>query len=125
MGIYLPNMEMPIFEHQSWDICKGTDGKWYMVDNNAETSDGAWHEIVPVPPHGRLIDADALAEYVHQQDDWLSEVSIHAFCGILCKAPTIIPAEADEEQREYEMQVEDAQYCEMYEPTYDPETGAL
>lgn len=30
-----------------------------------------------------------------------------------------------EEQREYEEQVEAAQYCEMYEPSYDPETGAL
>ena len=34
-------------------------------------------------------------------------------------------AEECEEQREYEAQVEAAQYCKMYEPSYDPETGAL
>lgn len=61
MSILIKGMEMPIFEHQSWDIRKGADGKWYMVDTNAETSDGVWHEITLIPPHGRLIDADALA----------------------------------------------------------------
>ena len=60
--IMIRGMEIPIFEHQSWDIRKGTDGKWYMVDNNAETSDGAWHEIVPVPPHGDLVDREALMD---------------------------------------------------------------
>lgn len=30
-----------------------------------------------------------------------------------------------EKLREYESSVEYAQYCEMYEPTYDPDTGAL
>lgn len=53
MSILIKGMEMPVFEHQSWDIRKGADGKWYVVDTNAETSDGAWHEIVPIPPHGR------------------------------------------------------------------------
>ncbi len=52
--------------------------------------------LVPVPPHGRLGDLDALAGYIHQQEDWLSEAAIHAFCGILCKMPTIIPAEEGE-----------------------------
>lgn len=34
-------------------------------------------------------------------------------------------AEHDKEQREYEAAIKAAQYCEMYEPTYDPETGAM
>lgn len=33
--------------------------------------------------------------------------------------------EHDKEQREYEAAIEAAQYSEMYEPSYDPETGAL
>lgn len=57
-GIYISGMEMPVFEHQSWDIRRGADGKWYVTDTNAETSDGAWHELVPVPPHGALMDRD-------------------------------------------------------------------
>ena len=60
MGIYIKGIKMPVFEHQSWDIRKGTDEKWYIVDTNAETSDGEWYEIILVPPHGRLIDADEL-----------------------------------------------------------------
>lgn len=70
MGVYI-DMEMPVFEHQSWDIRKGADGKWYVVDTNAETSDGVWHEIVSVPPHGRLIDADALHKLFEAQWHYL------------------------------------------------------
>ena len=55
-GIYIPGMEMPVFEHQSWDIRRGADGKWYVVDTNAETSDGVWHEIIPVLDYDDLID---------------------------------------------------------------------
>lgn len=36
-----------------------------------------------------------------------------------------IPAEELEAQKEYEAAVEYQQYCERYEPTYDPETGAM
>lgn len=59
MGLYIAGMDMPIFEHQSWDIRHGIDGKWYIVDTNAETSDGEWHEIIAVPEHGRTIDVDS------------------------------------------------------------------
>jgi len=58
--ILIRGMKLPIFEHQSWDICHGDDGKWYIVDTNAETSDGGWHEIISVPSHGDLIDRNVL-----------------------------------------------------------------
>ncbi len=89
MNIYIKGMGMPIFEHQSWDIRKGADGKWYMVDTNAETSDGVWHEIIPIPPHGRLIDGDELAAGCDEPHwcRWLSEIE---------DAPTIIPADKEE-----------------------------
>ena len=67
MSILIKGMEMPVFEHDSWDIRKGTDGKWYVVDTNAETTDGEWHEIIPVPPHGRLIDADAFTQRIDDE----------------------------------------------------------
>ena len=88
MSVYIKGMEMPVFEHQSWDIRKGADGKWYMVDTNAETSDGAWHEIVPVPEHGRLIDRATLRAEVKKHatpsDAWVF--------SLIRTAPTIIPA---------------------------------
>lgn len=94
MGVYIKDMEMPVFEHQSWDIRKGADGKWYVVDTNAETSDGVWHEIVHVPPHGRLIDTDAviLEGGPYEYDDWCKWA-----LGQYQDAPTVIEAEGDEE----------------------------
>jgi hypothetical protein len=106
-------MEMPVFEHQSLDVRKGADGKWYMVDTNAETSDGEWHEIIPVQPHGRLIDADVLMREFekaqrtmeqHGQEYSCSfmsssqELSTEWYCveDMVENAPTIIPAEEGE-----------------------------
>lgn len=92
MSVYIFGIEMPIFEHQSWDIRHGTDGKWYVTDINAETSDGEWHEIIPVPPHGRLKDADALLQraisHGWSTPKWVSDI-------VIDDAPTIIPADKE------------------------------
>lgn len=114
MSILIKGMKMPVFEHDSWDIREGTDGKWYMVDTNAETTDGEWHEIVPVPPHGPLIDTNKILEhkYVtippHRKEyadgKRKSEDEIIAFKhgwnsaidAIVANAPVIIEAEEDE-----------------------------
>ena len=100
--ILIRGMEMPIFEHQSWDIRHGDDGKWYIVDRNAETTDGEWHEIVPVPPHGRLIDADKLEKSFREDADeewnrfaapvnWAD--AFDDVANIVADAPTVIEAE--------------------------------
>ena len=94
MGVYIKDMEMPVIEME-WTIRRGADGKWYAVDTNAETTDGEWHELVPVPPHGRLIDADALAV----NDGWLAEAEEYrthisfVYSNDIDNAPTVIPAE--------------------------------
>lgn len=103
MGIYLPNMEMPVIE-LDWTIRRGADGKWYAIDTNAETSDGEWHEIIPVPPHGRLIDADALktmwddeiARLLEKGTEYLDyhvNTLFSDFKHDVDKMPTIIPSE--------------------------------
>lgn len=53
---------------------------------------------VPVPPHGRLIDADALADSFEPSDFWNSDAEDNCFAAvrIVHSAPTIIPAEEDE-----------------------------
>lgn len=94
MGVYIKCMEMPIFEHQSWGIRKGTDGKWYMVDTNAETSDGEWHEIVPVPPHGRLIEKNAVFELIRSMPD-VDRLLPVKFMKALYELPTVIEAEEE------------------------------
>lgn len=93
MSVLIKGMEMPVIELE-WTIRRGADGKWYAIDTNAETSDGQWHEIIHVPPHGRLIDGDvAEGIYFTEEDENGKD-----FCdGILyaadwiSKQPTIIP----------------------------------
>ena len=38
---------------------------------------------------------------------------------------TIVDNPGEDSQREYEMAVEMAQYCEIHEPTYNPEDGSM
>lgn len=87
MGVYIPGTEMPAIELE-WNIRRGADGKWYAIDTNAETSDGEWHEIVPVPPHGDLIDRQVV------KNDWfITEGGTRAVAVVdIDAAPTIIPA---------------------------------
>lgn len=66
MGVYIPNMKMP--EHCG--VCRfAVDGWCYAYGKpniDALANDGRTNfcPLVPVPPHGRLIDADALAEKI-------------------------------------------------------------
>ena len=68
--------------------------------NNDKYADDELFEAVTVPPHGRLIDADALKV----QDGWLrdskyfSQASSHThitfvYSNDICNAPTVIEAE--------------------------------
>ena len=129
MGIYLPNMEMP---RNGQMLVIFPDGTSYVCFNGMRER-LTQTTAIPVPPHGRLIDADALIDDMANMIPWAIESpeeiamvdGLSAGYEAVKAAPTIIPAEPSEEQREYEAQVEAVQYCEMYEPTYDPETGAL
>lgn len=104
MAVYIEGIKMPVLEGQSWDIRHGADGKWYVVDTNAETSDGEWHEIIPVPPHGRLIDEENICgklrplienPYCYNRMQIISETL--AYClQIISDTPAIIEAEEGE-----------------------------
>ena len=99
MGVYIKGMEMPVIELE-WTIRRGSDGKWYAIDTNAETSDGEWHEIVHVPPHGRLIDADAELKKLNRiclPDDLSYTIGHDIAKQFLNDAPTIIPASEEGE----------------------------
>lgn len=48
-------------------------------------------DFVPVPPHGRLIDADAFEEFIRK--DW--DKNDHWIADIVYSRPTIIPAEEE------------------------------
>ena len=48
--------------------------------------------LVPVPKHGRLIDADAFEAFIRK--DW--DMNDHWIADVVYSRPTIIPAEEDE-----------------------------
>ena len=138
MGVYIKGTEMPTNCESC--PCKTADAfgglgcraTGYIPLREANQDRPNWCPLVPVPPHGRLIDASESIRvefYDEEHEDWTRhDMTIDDLLSqswVDADAPTIIPAEPSEEQRAYEAQVEAAQYCEMYEPSYDPETGAL
>jgi hypothetical protein len=56
--------------------------------------------IFPVPKHGRLIDANALARFLlnkYWDSSWISSSVLDRFVSEIANAPTIIPADPAEE----------------------------
>ena len=87
MGIYLPNMEMPT---------KGYRLILIHADGTAQSTDGEM-TVAPVPPHGRLIDADALVDSFDPSDFWNPDAEDNCFAAVhvVNSAPTVIPAEEE------------------------------
>ena len=101
MGIYIKGMEMPkdpFYPVHATIYADGTVITGHGIGESAK-------EAVPVPPHGRLIDADAL-EYMELEtcdtDDWhLIRERIrgrNSIRRIIKNAPTVIPAEEEQQK---------------------------
>ena len=92
MGIYIKGMEMPEKTYAHCMLIKDIDGSVQLhvcTKNSEEISEWEVYDLVLVPPHGRLIDADELES---QCDEpywcvWRSDIDA---------APTIIEAEEGE-----------------------------
>ena len=94
MGIYIPDIKLPKDEPGAFQVIVMYVG----ADKKLRAECEGTHEVTIVPPHGRLIDADALmksdrmvgklmmygGEYVYTQAE-------------IDRAPTIIPAEEGQE----------------------------
>ena len=98
MGVYIKGMEMPT-DHPLW-IVVHSDGTVEANEVSASRPVG-WQTLrnaaVPVPPHGRLIDADALDADLEWQDMHTGEWDAVGFSiEEIENAPTIIPAEEGE-----------------------------
>ena len=137
MGIYLPNMEMP---KETTLISIGPGGTVEIHRNDDLTWVPLKEKAVPVPEaHGRLGDLDALHNAIATNiigdrcgEETSVEIAINETIAddlmIIDAQQTIIPAsedEIDEAQRDYQAAADYQQYCETYEQTYDPETGAM
>ena len=106
MGVYI-NMEMPTNCESC--PCKTADSfgglacqaTGYIPLRKANQDRPKNCPLVPVPPHGRLIDADALSEKMVERSKHILKGSFEwDLCGEvitqLALAPTIIPAEEGE-----------------------------
>ena len=96
MGIYFPNMEMP---RKGQMLVIFPDGTSYVCFNGMRER-LTQTTAVPVPPHGKCIDVDALIRELEitEEDDRNGATLLMAiFIEVLKAAPTIIPAEPAEE----------------------------
>ena len=111
MGIYIKGMEMP----KSCSVCPMLEGDrmdglchaaskwldddehwtWYVYpEGDMDDSKPCNCPLVPVPPHGRLIDADALMKGEGRYIISFGKEGIDV--AEINRAPTIIPAEEGE-----------------------------
>lgn len=98
MGVYIKGMEMPTEDEE---IIVRIDSSGTVMTEYALPI--SWAKAVPVPPHRRLIDADALKDVQQADADFFKgssdygekcryDEAINAVANIV-NAPTIIPAE--------------------------------
>lgn len=105
MGVYIKGMEMPSCCEKCPVNTKDAFGgigcrvTGYIPLRKADQDFPNWCPLVPVPPHGRLIDGD-VAEVIHFTEEGAAEKDFYD--GILYAAdwisnqPTVIPAEEGE-----------------------------
>ena len=92
MGVYIKGMEMPKRGESCLVITITPDGEVYKNVYDASFRVNQLGEAVPVPPHGRLIDADAFEDFIRK--DW--DKNDHWIADVVYSRPTIIPAEEGE-----------------------------
>ena len=99
MSVYIKSMEMPTSccecAIKSWDgeddVCPFSGISALSIGRQDDCP------LVPVPPHGRLIDADALKERFPRDEDWDYPVNTNSLvCETIDNAPTIILPEEGE-----------------------------
>ena len=108
MSIYIKGMETPtscsscsMLEGDRMDgLCHAASRwlddeefwTWYVYpEGDMDDSKPCNCPLIPIPDHGRLIDADALV-----RDNGIKEIP--EYYEVVCDAPTIIPADCKEER---------------------------
>lgn len=103
MSIFIRGMEMPkVSGRMEAVITILKDGTAQIAISPSDDQIGHWKEypLVPVQPHGRLIDADKLDDVCVRlnSEDWGITVGEHKLLdNVLFEFPTVLPAEQLEE----------------------------
>ena len=93
MGAYIKNFKLPTPGKYRACVIVDEFGARLTVDVATSYSDHdlRLYPIIPVPPHGRLIDADAFLEDIRKNSvSYFTDAFAHEWVDV---APTIIPAE--------------------------------
>lgn len=96
MSILIPGMEMP--ENDVLELRIYPNGNVYKIIGGYHTYYQP-NKAVPVPPHGRLIDADAIEKLSLPMTDIIDGEIVqnrYVSLGTIRQMPTIIPAEEGE-----------------------------
>ena len=100
MSVLIEGMEMPKRGHTITITIVG-NGQTYVeyFDCRPHVKETIEYTAVSVPPHGRLIDADALEDSFEPSDFWNPDAEDNCFAAvrIVHSAPTIIPASKEAE----------------------------
>lgn len=93
MSVLIKGMEMPRpFDHL---FVGETLRVICMVRNKTEDGDDVvWYPLIEIPPHGRLIDADAIKEKIDHQRPGRMYEDAWALT-IIDDAPTVLPADKE------------------------------
>ena len=109
MGIYIPGMEMPsccmFCPISNSSGCGMTNPPILMTSKEMLADRPDWCPLVPVPPHGRLINADARVNVQMYNDEFEDFQTVNMSIDDLLDSswieleddPTIIPAEPAKE----------------------------
>lgn len=108
MGVYLPNMDMPtrceycnLCSDDGYCLAMGGYSLWDVLPDDADCFPDDWKydgcPLVPVPPHGDLIDRHDLKnkEITIDYDEWddTFEDGLLFVANLIDNAPTIIEEE--------------------------------
>lgn len=124
MGILIKNMNLPDKDHLIL-VEIDSNGDVFAAYDSGRTKLTQYKARLVPEPHGDLIDRDTIDYYEVERN---GEEHYMVWKPHIDGMPTIIPASEDEigeAQRDYQAAVDYQQYCETYEQTYDPDTGAM
>ena len=92
MSIYISGVEMP--KEKTVCLLVSPDGQAFV---KSESGQEEKYQLMPVPKHGRTIDADVLFKEIGM-DVRFGILTAMCIQSIIHDAPTIIPADAEKEE---------------------------
>lgn len=103
MGVYIKGMEMPkscykceIRRRDGMDIvCPVAHERFSTADVNILEYRLDSCPLIPVPPHGKLFDADAILQEATKGEEPFDWIDKNELLRLFFDAPTIIPAEEE------------------------------